>query len=430
MERLTATLARPAGLGLARLAPDRRAIAVATFAGFGLVDILALAMHARHGDATFAFSPEFAKVTVPNLALPAAVTSYVCGAVSLAAAIARAVVPLGTVARRAAMGAVLFCFVVALLCWSDVGQTVPLNAVNLLQGTIAASIPLILCALAGCTSERSGVINIALEGKLLFGAFAAAIVTSAFGSLWLGLISGALAGGLLGAMLAVFAIRYLVDQVVLGVVLNVFAAGLTQFLFDRVLTPYDNTLNSPATFRAVKIPLLGDIPIIGPVFFDSTVFLYITYVMLVVVQVGLFSTRWGLRVRAVGEHPVAAETVGISVLATRYRNVILAGLLAGVGGAYLSIGSVGSFQPNMSSGMGYIALAAVIFGRWTPLGSMGAALLFGFTLELQSVLASINVPIPSNILLMTPYVATIVAVAGLVGHVRAPQADGQPYIRA
>jgi general nucleoside transport system permease protein len=430
VERVTATLVRPAGLRLARFAPDRRIVASATFVAFGLVAIVGFGMYAHSGDATFAFSQEFAKVSVPDLSLPAAITCYVCGAVAVAAGLARAAVPLTATARRVVMGVVLFCFVVALLCWSDVGKTIPLNVVNLLQGTIAASIPLVLCALAGCLSERSGVINIALEGKLLFGAFAAAIVCSAFGSLWLGLVSGALAGGLLGAMLAVFAIRYMTDHVVLGVVLNVFAAGLTQFLYDRVLTPYQNTLNSPSTFQAVKIPLLGDIPIIGPVFFDSTVFLYITYVMLIVVQVGLFKTRWGLRVRAVGEHPVAAETVGIRVLATRYRNVIMAGLLAGAGGAYLSIGSVGSFTPNMSSGMGYIALAAVIFGRWTPLGSMAAALLFGFTLELQSVLASINVPIPSNILLMTPYVVTIIAVAGLVGHVRAPAADGQPFIRS
>jgi simple sugar transport system permease protein len=427
---MSAAIARPAGIRLAALAPSRRLVASATYVAFGLANILGFAMHIKHGDATFAFSAVFAKVTVPDLSLPGAVTCYVCGGVAIAAGVARATLPLGTAARRTAMGLAAFCFVVALLCWSDVGQTVPLSIVNLLQGTIAASIPLILCALAGCMSERSGVINIALEGKLLFGAFTGAIVASAFGGLWLGLVSGALAGALLGAMLAVFAIRYLVDQVVLGVVLNVFAAGLTSFLYDRVLTPYQNTLNSPSTFPAVKIPLLGDIPIIGPVFFDSTVFLYITYAMVILVQVGLFSTRWGLRVRAVGEHPVAAETVGIRVLPTRYRNVILGGLLAGVGGAYLSIGSVGSFTPNMSSGMGYIALAAVIFGRWSPLGSLAPALLFGFTLELSSVLGSFNVPIPSNILLMTPYVVTIIAVAGLVGHVRAPAADGQPYVRA
>ncbi len=420
-------LARPAGL---HISVSRRAVAPATFIAFGLVDILGFGVFARHGHATFAFSPEFAKVTVPNLDLPADITAYVCGAVSVAAGLMRAVVPVGTALRRTSIGVVLFCFVIALLCWADVGQPVPFNVVNLLSGTIAASIPLILGALAGCMSERSGVINIAIEGKLLFGAFASGIVASAFGNLWLGLLCGALAGGLLGAMLAVFAIRYLVDQVVLGVVLNVFAAGLTGFLYDRVLTPYQNRLNSPPTFQAFKIPLLGDIPIIGPVFFDNTIFLYITYAALILVQVGLFRSKWGLRVRAVGEHPTAAETVGIRVLANRYRNVILAGLLAGIGGAYLNIGSVGSFTPNMSSGMGYIALAAVIFGRWTPLGSLGAALLFGFTLELQSVLASINVPIPSNILLMTPYIATIIAVAGLVGRVQAPRADGQPYIKS
>jgi simple sugar transport system permease protein len=154
-----------------------------------------------------------------------------------------------------------------------------------LQGTLAASIPLVLGALSGCLCERSGVINIAIEGQLLFGAFAAGVVASFFGILWLGLIMGSLAGGLLGAILAVFAIRYFVDQIVLGVVLNVFASGLTGFLYDRALTPYQNSLNSPATYLPLKIPLLGDIPIIGPVFFDSTIFLYITYVMLIVVQV-------------------------------------------------------------------------------------------------------------------------------------------------
>jgi len=180
----------------------------------------------------------------------------------------------------------------------------------------------------------------------------------------------------------------------------------------------------------VKIPGLGDIPIIGPVFFDSTIFLYITYAMIILVQVGLFSTRWGLRVRAVGEHPTAADTVGIRVLATRYRNVILGGLIAGIGGASLTVGSVGTFTKDMSSGLGYIALAAMIFGRWTPLGATAAALLFGFTNSLQATLSTINVPVSSFLLLMAPYVATIIAVAGLVGRVRAPAADGKPYVKA
>jgi simple sugar transport system permease protein len=417
----------PAGV-TARI--DRRLVAAAAFAAFGLVDIAGFGLYAKHGDAQFAFSQQFAKVTIPDLGVPAAATAYACGAISVAAGLLRALVPLGAVARRVSIGVVLFAFVVALLCWADVGQSSPLNVVNLLQGTLASSIPLILGALAGCLCERSGVINIAIEGQLLFGAFAAAVAASFFGALWLGLILGSLGGALLSALLAVFAIRYLVDQVVLGVVLNVFAAGLTGFLYDRALVPYQNTLNSPSTYLPVKIPLLGDIPIIGPALFDSTIFLYITFVLLVLVQVGLFSTRWGLRVRAVGEHPMAAGTVGIRVLGTRYAAVLMGGLIAGIGGAYLTIGAAGNFSPNISSGMGYIALAALIFGRWTPLGALAAALLFGFTSELQAVLSTINVPIPSDILLMAPYVATIVAVAGLVGRVRAPAADGKPYVTA
>jgi general nucleoside transport system permease protein len=429
VERVTA-LASPAGVSLRALRVNRQVLAVAVLVVFGLIDIVGFGLYAKHGDASFAFSQEFAKVSVPNLDLPAAPTCYVCGAISLAAAATRALLPHHLALRRVGVGVVLFAFVVALLCWATAGQPIPFNIINLLQGTLEASIPLILGALAGCLCERSGVINIAIEGQLLFGAFAAAVSASFFGVLWLGLILGSLAGALLGALLAVFAIRYLVDQVVLGVVLNVFASGLTGFLYDRALVPYQNSLNSPATYLPVKIPLLGDIPIIGPVLFDSTIFLYITYVLLIGVQVGLFSTRWGLRVRAVGEHPLAADTVGIRVLGTRYASVLMGGLIAGIGGAYLTIGSTGNFTPDMSSGMGYIALAALIFGRWTPMGALAAALLFGFTSELQSVLSTINVPIPSDILLMAPYVATIIAVAGLVGRVRAPAADGRPYIKA
>ena len=263
------------------------------------------------------------------------------------------------------MAVVSFLLVVALLCWADAGLSTAFNVVNLLQGTLAGSIPIMLGALTGVICSRSGVINIAIEGQLLLGAFTAAIVASGTGSLWLGLISGALAG-VAGRRRCSpsFAIGYLVDQIVLGVVINTLILGLTGYLYDGLMIPYQNTLNSPATFSAIKIPLLGDIPILGPVFFDSTIFLYLTYVAIAGVQVGLFSTRWGLRTRAIGEHPVAADTVGIRVIAMRYRNVIAAGVIAGIGGAYFTIGSVGSFGKDMSSGEGYIALAAMIFGRY------------------------------------------------------------------
>jgi len=433
-ERLPVMLAPGRAGGAGAAAWGGRFAAPITYAVFGLVDILVFGLHAK-GNATFSFTPQFAKVTVPNLVLPAAATCYVCGAITLALAAARllevlGIISLGRVLRRVIIGVVLFLFIVALIAWASGGQSIPFNVVNLLSGTLNVSIPIMLGALTGVICSTSGVVNIAIEGQLLLGAFCAAIATSVTGSLWLGLFCGALAGSLVAVLLAVFAIAYTVDQIVLGVVLNALVLGLTGYLYNSIMVPYGDTLNNPNTFSPFKIPGLGDIPIIGPVFFDSTVFLYITYVLLAAVQVGLFRTRWGLRTRAVGEHPVAADTVGIRVLAYRYRNVILAGLIAGIGGAYFTIGSVGSFGPNMSSGEGYIALAAMIFGRYTPFGAIGAALLFGFTTQLQSILSSINVPIESNLLLLTPYVVTIIVVAGLVGKVRGPRAEGVPYIKA
>jgi ABC-type uncharacterized transport system permease subunit len=424
-EQAPEVLVAPAPVGV-----FRRWLAPVTFGVFGLVDIFVLGGYAHHGDATFAFSQPFAKVTVPNLTLPAAVTCYVCGGISIAVAALRPWVLSGKVPRRTAMALVTFLFIVSLLCWVDAGLSTAFNVVNLLQGTFAGSIPIMLGALTGVICSRSGVINVAIEGQLLLGAFTAAIVASGTGSLWLGLLSGALAGSLVGLLLAVFAIGYRVDQVVLGVVINTLILGLTGYLYDDLMIPYQNTLNSPATFSAIKIPLLGDIPIIGPVFFDSTIFLYLTYLALAGVQVGMFSTRWGLRTRAIGEHPVAADTVGIQVIAMRYRNVIAAGIIAGLGGAYFTIGSVGSFGKDMSSGEGYIALAAMIFGRYTPFGAVAAALLFGFTTQLQSILSTLNTPIQSNLLLMSPYIVTIIVLAGLVGKVRGPKAEGIPYVKA
>ena len=303
---------------------------------FGLIDILVFGVHA-HGSVTFSFTPQFAKVTVPNLTLPAAVTCYVCGAVTLALAAARllavlGVVRLGRVPRRVIIGVVLFLFVVSLLAWASGGQPIPFSVVNLLSGTLEGSIPIMLGALTAVICSTSGVINIAIEGQLLLGAFCAAIATTVTGSLWLGLICGAAAGSLVAAVLAAFAIAYRVDQIVLGVVLNTLVLGLTGYLYNAIMVPYGDTLNNPATFNLLKIPLLGDIPIIGPVFFDASVFLYITYGLLFVIQVGLTRTRWGLRTRAVGEHPVAADTVGIRVLAVRYRNVISPGSSRGSAG--------------------------------------------------------------------------------------------------
>jgi general nucleoside transport system permease protein len=417
-----------ATIGL-RVNEGRRFLAAGTYILLGIVNALVFGLFSHEGDATFQWSISGSGIQIPALHVPAAIVCYAAGIISVAVGFWRFAVEPSKVEKRVAIGVVLVCFLIALLCWADAGDSTAVNIVNLIQQSFAQSIPLVLGALCGCMCERSGVINIAIEGQLLMGAFTGAIVASGVGSLVLGLISGSLAGGLLGLLLAVFAISFLVDQIILGVVLNVLALGLTGFLYDRLMVPNAN-LNTGNTFNTIKIPVLGDIPIIGPIFFDSTIFLYITYVLIILIQVGLFRTRWGLRVRAVGEHPTAADTVGIKVLWTRYRNVVLGGMVAGIGGAFLTIGSVGFFNKDISSGYGFIALAAMIFGRWTPLGSVAAALLFGFSAQLAVVLSSLSVPLSSYILQMAPYLATIIAVAGLVGKVRAPAADGKPYVKA
>jgi general nucleoside transport system permease protein len=410
-------------------AASRRYLAAGTFIALGVLDIALFGLTAHAGDAVFALTAG-SGIHVPSITVAARPSCYVLGAISIGTGMWRGVTDPAPRVRRLTIGIALVTFVLTLLCWADAANSVgPLNVILLLQGTMLAAIPLVLGALSGCLCERSGVINIAIEGQLICGAFAGAAFSSLFGN-WGGVIAGCLAGGLVGALLAVFAIKYRVDQIILGVVITTLALGLTDYLYDRVMAPYSNTLNIGNFFGTLKIPLLGDIPIIGPIFFDSSVFLYLTYGLIIVIQVGLFYTRWGLRVRAVGEHPTAADTVGIKVYWTRYRNVILGGMVAGLGGAYLTVGSVGTFTPGMSNGFGYIGLAAMIFGRWTPLGSVAAALLFGFTKQLGYVLGLLNVPVPAQILSMTPYVATILAVAGLVGRVRPPAADGKPYVKS
>jgi len=363
---------------------------------------------------------------IPDATVPVRPVSLVLAAICAYLGVQQLVRGFG---RRSGLilGVVLALFMLSFLAWADHGSSMSL--VGLLGSTLLRSVPLTFGALSGVLCERSGVINVAIEGEFLVAAFAGALVGSATHALWLGLVVGMLVGGLMGALLAVLSIRYRADQVVVGVVLNLLALGLTGFLTDRVLVPHQNTLNTPGLFNPIALPLLSKLPLLGPVLFDQNIYVYLMYVLLAVVQVALFRTRWGLRVRAVGEHPRAADTVGIRVLAVRYRNVILGGMMAGLGGTSFTLGSVGGFTKNMTAGRGFIALAAMIFGHWSPLGAFAAALLFGFADALQSILAVLNVPIPSQFLLMAPYIATILAVAGLVGRVRPPAADGQPYIQ-
>lgn len=377
------------------------------------------------GSAAFGLNGSNQFIDLPTLELPAAATSYVLALVAMFLGGVQLARGFGS-RTSVVLGVVVGCFVVAFLTWAARGAS--LNLFGMLQSTLLRSVPLTLGALSGVLCERSGVINIAIEGMMLAAAFAGVLIGSASGSLIAGTVGGAGAGALLGAGLALLAIRYRVDQIVAGTVLNIFALGMTSYLTARILVDYP-ALNSPGTFTPISIPFVSRIPLVGPLLFRNNIFVFVTFALIALVWMGLFRTRWGLRVRAVGEHPKAADTVGINVLRVRYRNVVLGGAVAGLAGAYLTLGSVGRFDQNMTAGKGFIALAAMIFGRWSPIGAFGAALVFGFADSLQNKLAILNVPIPSEFLSMAPYLATILVVAGVVGRARPPAADGLPYIK-
>ena len=328
---------------------------------------------------------------------------------------------------RFASGFFTTTFLMSFLCWAAAGKFIPFT--GLLQGALLLSVPLIFGAMAGVLSERSGVINIAIEGQLLAGAFMSGVIASLTQNTWLGLLIAPFAGAAISWLLAVFAIKYGIDQVVLGFVLNVLVIGLTNFLYKKLLIPYQSTWNSGGTFAPIEIPLLSKIPVIGPIFFSQSIIVYLMYVVVIVIHIALFKSRWGLRTRSVGEHPTAAESVGIDVNKIRFRNVVIAGAVAGLGGAFFTLGAVGAFNKEMTAGKGFIALAALIFGRWSPMGAVAAALIFGFADNLQGLLTITGTPIPSEFMLMAPYIATIIAVSGFVGKVRAPAADGIPYKR-
>lgn len=315
----------------------------------------------------------------------------------------------------------------ALLTWAGAGRdNTTIQLTGLLTSALFLAVPLVFGALAGTLCERSGIINIAIEGQLLAGAFLAALLASIVGNAYIGLIAAPIAGALVGLLLAVFATKYWVNQIVVGVVLNMLVIGLTSFFFSTVMS--DNPdLNQAIGMSKLPIPFLSTIPVIGPVLFNQNLLVYIMYVAVAVIQIMMFRSRWGLRMRSVGEHPKAADTVGIKVNRTRVRNTMLGGAVAGLGGAFFTVASGIAFGKEMTAGKGYIALAAMILGRWSPKGALAAALLFGFADALRVQLGIIGSDIPSQFLAMTPYLATILAVAGLVGQSRPPAAEGIPY---
>jgi len=287
---------------------------------------------------------------------------------------------------------------------------------------------LLLPALGGVISERSGVTNVAMEGMMLTGAFVAVVFGLSWHNPWLATLMAILAGGLMAAIHAVASIRFRADQIISGFAINIIASGLTIFLADGIYgTEGPGHITAANVLPYINVPLLQDIKFlgIGQIFFQQNIVVYFALLMLVVVQVVLFRTRLGLRIRAVGEHPQAADTAGINVYALRYGAVIASGCLSAVAGAFLSLTLVGTFNHDMTAGAGYIALAAMIFGKWTPIGAFVACMIFGAGEAIFGANSTIHVP--SLLLAMVPYVLTLVVLAGLVGRSTAPAADGVPY---
>lgn len=376
------------------------------------------------GDAVFRLSRASDAIVVPNLIVPATAFNYIAAA-ALAFLGARQFLRGGIRWTSLSLGFGLAIAVIAFLVWATAGKSFSLT--GMLQATFIRAVPIALGGLAGVLSERVAVVNIAIEGMLLAGAFTGALFGSLLGGMS-GIIAAVAIGGLFGLILAALVVTYRVDQIIAGVVINLFVLGVTSYVSSQVYQEYRHLNNAPV-FRPVRIPFLADIPVLGPVLFQQNIFVYGAVIMVAVATYYLFYTRRGLRARAVGENPKAADTLGINVYRTRYINVIMAGMVAGFGGAWFTLGSVGRFDEGMTGGRGYIGLAAMIVGRWHPVGALMAALVFGFADSLQQKLALLQTPIPSEFLAMTPYIATMVLVAGLIGRARAPAADGKPYIK-
>lgn len=334
--------------------------------------------------------------------------------------------PVGWVPALVAGTALAFSLLVWYGADSDANVTL---TVTLAAGIVYAT-PIIFGSMAGVVSERVGIVNIAIEGQLLAGAFTGILVASIAGNAWVGVIAAPIAGALVGALLGAIAVKYNIDQIIIGVVLNVLVLGLTSFFFSTVMAK-DESLNSASNYlHNIRIPLLADIPVFGPMLFNQTAIVYIMYIGVALLTFMLFRSRWGLRLRACGEHPRAAATVGINVRRTRFRNSLLSGALAGLGGAYLTIGTDPGlvFGEEMSAGKGYIALAAMILGKWHPIGGMAAALLFGMADSIATLMKTLDASAPiSGYFSMTPYIITVFAVAGFVGRSRPPAAENTPY---
>lgn len=364
----------------------------------------------------------------PSTDVAVAPFAYLVGILWVVAGLSPFVAPLRRVAVPLMVVAGFFLIPASLII-SAVGKQT--NALTMLSESLRLATPIALGALAGLWSERAGVVNIAVEGMMLMAAcfgFTIFLFSQQAGQptgLWqiVAVLVAILTGALMALLHGWLSITFRTDQVVSGTVINILALGVTAFIRRQFLLEGGGLPKLPD----ITIPVLSDLPLIGDIFFNNQPIFYLMILLLFLSHFVLFNTRWGLRTRAVGEHPKAAETVGINVIRTRYMNVLLSGMIAGLAGAWFSLETVGKFEDGMTNGTGFIALAAVIFGKWTPFGAFGGAMLFGFADALGARFQLLAVPIPPQFLQVLPYVVTIIVTSGLIGRAISPAALGQPY---
>jgi len=399
-----------------------------TMASIGALVLVFFGILGREGETVFEISRRVDVIQLPSVPIGSSLLGWVSGILllaiagySLSFALKNRRTPLWVSVIYGAIG------VIALLGWLAAGNTVPLTFI--IGTALVLAVPIMLGAMGGLMCERVGVTNIAIEAQLLTGAFMGAVVSSITDNFFFGLASAMIGGALVSTILAVFAIKYLAQQIIVGVVLNVLMIGITNFLYQQWLTEDGENVNFPGTLDIIKIPFLSDIPLIGPVIFENRMTVFAALIFVPTLYFILFKTKLGLRARAVGEHPLAADTVGINVGRTRFWWVTLGGMSAGLGGAALTIGNAGAFGREMAGGFGFIALAVVILGRWHPISAALAALLFGFSIILRVWANQVSPGIPTDFITMVPYIVTIIAVVGFVGQSRPPKALAIPYTK-
>lgn len=399
-----------------------------TMGAIGALVLVFFGILGREGETLFELSRRIDVIQLPAVPVGSSALGWVAGILllaiagySLSFALKNRKTPLWVSVIYGAIG------VIALLGWLAAGKSVPLTFI--IGTALVLAVPIMLGAMGGLMCERVGVTNIAIEAQLLTGAFMAAVVSSITDNYFFGLASAMIGGALVSMVLAVFAIKYLAQQIIVGVVLNVLMIGITNFLYQQWLTEDGENVNFPGTLDIIKIPFLSDIPVIGPVIFENRITVFAALIFVPTLYFILFKTKLGLRARAVGEHPLAADTVGINVGRTRFWWVTLGGMSAGLGGAALTIGNAGAFGREMAGGFGFIALAVVILGRWHPISAALAALLFGFSIILRVWANQVSPGIPTDFITMVPYIVTIIAVVGFVGQSRPPKALAIPYTK-